>query len=55
MSESPQASTPSMDYSPPADFVDAVLSPNAVETDYDWFPGVEALLREKTAEQALQM
>lgn len=24
------------DYSPPADFVDAVLAPNAVGTDYGW-------------------
>jgi hypothetical protein len=34
------------EYSPPADFVDAVVSPLAVGTDYGWFPEVEALLRE---------
>jgi hypothetical protein len=33
-------------YSPPADFVDAVVSPVAVGTDYGWFPEVDALLRE---------
>ena len=34
------------EYCPPADFVDAVLSPVAVGTDYGWDPEVEALLRE---------
>src|SRR5262249_27970922 len=33
------------EYRPPPDFVDAVLSPIAVGTDYGWFPEAEALLR----------
>lgn len=32
------------EYSPPADFVDAVLSPVAVGTDYGWYPDLESLL-----------
>jgi len=34
------------EYSPPADFVDAVLSPVAIGIDHGWFPEAEALLRE---------
>ena len=34
------------EYSPPADFVGAVLSPVAVGTNHGWFPEAEALLRE---------
>lgn len=34
------------EYSPPTDFLDAVLSPIAIATNFGWFPEDEATLRE---------